>query len=128
MANVFLSHRSGDEKLAEKLALELQRAGHVVWLDTWKIDLGDSIVEKINQGLEGAHYVVLCCSSNGVTTPWMGREWMSSLARQVNGYRVKVLPVLLTGSDMPAILADIKHADLRHNWNLGVAILLKAIK
>lgn len=127
MPNVFLSHRGEDKTLAERLAVELQRVGHEVWLDTWKINLGDSIIERINQGLEGAGYVVLCCSSRGVTSPWMGREWMSSLARQLNGHRVKLLPILLTGSDIPAILADIKYADLRHDWRLGVATLLKAI-
>lgn len=128
MANVFISHRGDDISEATKLADEVRSASHHVWLDEWQINYGDSIVERINEGLEGAKYVVICYSSAGVNSPWMGREWMSSLARQLNGYGVKVLPVRLTGGEPPAILADIKFPDLIKDWNKGVSDLLKAIR
>lgn len=128
MANIFISHRKDDEAEAELLATDLRLAKHQVWLDVWNIDLGDSIIERINEGLAGATYVVLCYSSSGVMSPWMGREWMSALARQLNGHDVKILPVLLTGGSPPAILADIKYADLVRHWDNGVTELLKAIK
>lgn len=128
MANVFISHRRDDTSEATSLAEDIRDAGHDVWLDEWRIDYGDSIVERINEGLEGAAYVVICYSSAGITSPWMGREWMSSLARQLNGYGVKVLPVRLTGGEPPAILADIKFPDLVKDWDKGVSDLLKVIK
>jgi hypothetical protein len=128
MANVFISHRGGDTDEARRLAEAIRDAGHQVWFDEWNIELGDSIVERINEGLSGAAYVVLCFSSSGVTSPWMGREWMSSLARQLDRYDVKILPVRLTGGEPPAILADIKYADLVKNWAEGVAQLLRAIR
>lgn len=128
MANVFISHRGSDAQQAEQLAIEIRNAGHEVWLDAWKIDLGDSIVERINEGLEGATYVVICYSSSGITAPWMSREWMSALARQLNGYSVKLLPVVLTGGEPPAILADVKYANLVTDWQLGVSQLLHAIR
>jgi hypothetical protein len=106
----------------------LGNAGHQVWFDEWNISLGDSIVERINEGLEGTTYVVVCYSSSGVTSPWMSREWMSALARQLNGHGVKVLPVLLTGGDPPAILADLKYADLVTDWAQGVSDLLRAMR
>lgn len=40
----------------------------------------------------------------------------------------KLLPVRLTGGDPPAILADIKYADLVTSWTRGVADLLRAIR
>jgi hypothetical protein len=128
MANVFISHRKADDREAERLAEALRAAGHQVWLDEWAINIGDSIVERINAGLEGATYVVVCYSSAGVTSAWMGREWMSALARQLNGHGVKVLPVQLTGGQPPAILADIKHADLVKDWSQGLTELLRAIQ
>src|SRR5436305_8836533 len=120
MANVFISHRKSDDKEAESLAKEIQAAGHTVWLDVWDIDLGDSIVDRINQGLEGSTYIVVCYSSSGVTSQWMGREWMSALARQLDGHKVKILPVLLTGGEPPAILADLKYANLVKDWPNGI--------
>ncbi|MBD2458977.1 toll/interleukin-1 receptor domain-containing protein [Nostoc sp. FACHB-87] len=127
MANVFISHRKVDGELAEKLALEVSEAGHQAWFDEWKIDVGDSIVERINEGLEGLSYLVLCYSSSDMS-PWVNREWMPTLARQLSGYRVKILPVLLTGGEPPAILADIKYADLTQDWSKGIVDLLRAIK
>ena len=128
MANVFISHRTADAQQAARLAAEIRNAGHQVWLDEWSIGLGDSIIERINEGLEGASFVVVCYSSAGVTSRWMGREWMSALARQLSGYNVKVLPVLLTGGQPPAILADLKYADLVSDWARGVAEVLRALR
>jgi hypothetical protein len=128
MTNVFISHRKGDDRLAEKLADEIRCAGHHVWFDEWEINVGDSIVERMNEGLEGATYVVLCYSSSGVTSPWIAREWMPTLAKQLSGHPVKILPALLTAGLPPAILADLKCADLVHDWDAGVAQLLRAIR
>jgi hypothetical protein len=128
MPNVFISYRKSDVNEAERLAQEIRNAKHDVWLDEWHIALGDSIVERINTGLEGTTYVVVCYSSSGIMSPWMSREWMSTLARQLNGSGVKILPVLLTGGEPPAILADLKYADLVKDWSQGVSELLHAVR
>jgi TIR domain len=127
MANVFISHRKDDAAQAEKLADEIRAAGHQVWFDEWEIDVGDSIVEKVSVGLESASYLVLCFSSAGLS-PWVNREWMATLARQLSGHNTKILPIFLTGHQVPAILADIKHADLMKDWSKGTAELLRAIR
>jgi hypothetical protein len=128
MANLFISHRECDEMEAERLSVELHNAGHKVWFDKWDVEIGDSIVERINEGLSDSAYLILCFSSSGVTSDWISREWMSSLARQLSKHDVKILPVRLTGGEPPAILADIAYADLVKDWNKGVAQLLKAIR
>jgi hypothetical protein len=112
MPNVFISYRSADSVEARQLADDLTAEGHDVWVDQDEVHIGDSIIQKMNEGLEGTTYLVLCLSSSGVNAPWISREWMSTLARQLSGHSVKVLPVRLTGTDLPAILADIKYADL----------------
>lgn len=127
MANVFISHRGVDAAEAEKLASEVRRRGHQVWLDTWNIQVGDSVVERISEGLSDSSYLVLCCSDSGTVAPWMSREWMSALGRQLNGDGIRVLPVLLTGGGPPAILADIKFADLVTDWQRGVNALCSSI-
>jgi len=127
MANVFISHRAADISEALRLAGELRQAGHDVWLDEWVITVGDSIVERIDAGLDGAKYLVLCYSDAGVMSPWITREWMSALSRQLEGEHIKILPVRLTGRVAPAILADIKTADLQKDWETGMALLLRSI-
>jgi TIR domain len=127
MANVFVSHRKFDAAAAERLALEIERAGHSVWFDEWNIGIGDSIVGRISQGLVGLHYLILCCSSSGMSD-WVDREWMSTLARQLSGHNVRVIPVLLTGGAPPAILADVRFADLVADWDRGVQALLRGLR
>lgn len=129
MAKVFVSHRGVDTAQAEQLALELRVAGHDVWLDVWEIDISDSIIEKIDAGLTSTDVLVLCLSADadGVHTTYMLREWAPTLARQLAGHGVKVLPTFLTGGHLPAIIADIKAADLVTDWPAGVAALLRAI-
>jgi hypothetical protein len=127
VANVFISHRSVDKVEAERLANELRAASHDVALDVWDLKIGDSIVEWMNNKLENANYVAMCYSSSGLA-PWMNKEWQSTLARQLNGENIKILPVLLTGGTTPAILADVKFADLVSDWNEGVQLLLRALK
>lgn len=128
MAAVFISYRSADHAEAERLAAELRAHGHDVWLDTWELHVGDSVVQKMNDGLAGAAYLVLCFSPNSSVSPWQEREWMSALHRQVSGKGVRLLPVRLTGGEAPAILADIKHVDLTAGWPEGVQALLAAMK
>ena len=125
---VFISHRKADAALAQRLAEQLRDEGFDVWFDEWRIDLGDSIVAKIDEGLEEAKYLVLCYSDAGIHSPWMSREWMSALARQLSGADVKLLPIRLSGGTPPAILADIKYADLAADWDRGFADLLRALK
>jgi hypothetical protein len=126
--DVFVSHRRADGAAAQRLAGDLRRAGHSVWLDEWAINIGDSIVQRMEEGLQGSVYLVLCYSDAGVMSPWISREWMSTLARQPEGQPVRILPVMLTGSAAPAILADIYSADLRTDWDKGLALLLRSIK
>ncbi|SRR6266511_318348 len=127
MANVFVSHRGSDLTEATMLADELRLRGHNVWLDEWEIGLGDSVIGKVDSGLDTATYVILCYSCSGVHSPWMGREWMSTLARQLSGANVKLLPVVLTGGGPPAIMADIKYVDLSAEWKRGIDRLCAAI-
>ena len=66
---VFISHRGADTALAEQLAKEIRAAGYGVWLDVWKIDIGNSIIGEINAGLNNVKYLVLCYSESGVLSP-----------------------------------------------------------
>lgn len=127
MPNVFICHRKADTEAAERLAQEIRNAGHHVWFDEWNISVGDSIVNRIDDGLGSTTYLVLCYSSSGMSA-WVNQEWHSALTRQLNGHGVKILPVLLTGGAPPAILADIKYANLLDSWSRGIAELLRAIR
>jgi TIR domain len=120
---VFISHRTEDLAQAEALASALSEDGHKVWLDALNIAIGDSIVDAIDKGLDDATDLLMCCSGAGHDSPWMSREWMAALARQLGGHGLRILPVVLPGGALPAILADIKYADLRSDYATGLEAL-----
>ena len=127
-SGVFISHRAQDTVLAERLATELQQAGFQVWLDEWEIGIGDLITQRMNAGLANARYVIVCYSDTGVLSPWMSQEWMTALARQLEGQDVKLLPARLSGGEPPAILVGVKYADLVADWDKGIADLIRAMR
>jgi hypothetical protein len=127
MAKVFVSHRGADEAAAERLSEALRDRGHQVWVDVWEIGVGDSIIKQIDTGLQGSEFLLLCYSDVLSAGPWMDREWMSALARQLEGANIKVLPVRLTGATAPAILADVKYADLVADWQSGLELICEAL-
>lgn len=127
MGLVFVSHRSADTAQATRLAEELRARGHQVWLDAWEVKVGDSIIQRMDEGLAETAYLVLCYSDAGLSAPWMNREWMSALARQLDGRAIAILPVRLTGGEPPAILFDYKYADLVTDWSKGIEELCKAL-
>src|SRR5262245_4502913 len=61
--NVFISHASEDKiALAIPLAEALRRAGLSVWLDGQELRLGDSLREKIDEGLANSQFGVVILS------------------------------------------------------------------
>ncbi len=127
MAHVFISYRSKDFTEAARLRSALAAEGHEVWLDVENIKIGDSIVGKINAGLQVSSFLILCFSGHGLS-PWMDREWMSSLERQLDGAGVRILPAKLAGGKPPPIIADLRYADLARDWASAIDELKAALR
>lgn len=127
--SVFISYRGDDRELAERLATALSAAGLIVWFDQWNIRPGDSIPQSMNEGLEDASYLVLCCGPGGLKGPWVGLEWTSGLARQLEDDEdIVVLTALFEGGKPPAILAGRKHVDFREDFDAGVEHIVQRIE
>jgi hypothetical protein len=71
MPSIFLSHSHEDKLFARKLAADLRAAGHSVWIDEAEIRIGDSLVEKIRDGLDQVDYVAAVISAASVGSPWV---------------------------------------------------------
>jgi len=126
MARVFICHSSHDKAVARNLVADLQRLGHEPWLDEYAIRVGDSIPDKIEEGLQNADFVAVLLSPAAVQSGWVDREWKAKYWAEVSAGRVMVLPVLLEDCDIPLLLAPKKYADLR-NYATGLVQLVGAI-
>lgn len=124
----FLSHSSKDKSFIRQLSSDLVKEGVDVWLDEHKILVGDSITEKIGQGLAQSDYFVIALSESSVSSNWIKKELSGALIREVERREVTVLPILLADCEMPEMLKDKKYADFRQSYKDGLRELVQRMK
>lgn len=128
MIRIFLSYTSADEAFVDRLSTDLGSYSVNIFYAKWNIKVGDSIVDKINQGLSSHDNLVVILSRASVRSKWVKRELNSSLMRQLKDRAIRILPVLMEECDIPPLLADIKYADFRLDYNKGFTSLLDAFQ
>jgi TIR domain len=92
--DVFIAHASEDkEAVARPLAAELRRQGFRVWYDEYSLRVGDSLNEKINDGLAVARFGVIIISPNFMEKEWPQRELNGLLAVDEGERHGHILPI-----------------------------------
>lgn len=126
---VFLSHSHTDKRIVLEVAQGLQAAGINVWLDDAELKLGDSLITKIERGLDSADYVAFFLSKASLRSQWARQELNVAISRQVSADRgAVILPILLEEVEIPSLLRDVMYLDMRDgNIGLGVKKLISAI-
>ena len=109
--SVFLSHNKEDKLFVRQLARDLDNHGVKCWLDQAEINVGDSLIEKIRSGLDQVDYVAVILSPNSISSPWVQREIDVAINQEINGKRVKVLPILYRKCELPGFLLGKFYAD-----------------
>jgi hypothetical protein len=113
MSSIFLSHNHADKSFVRRLAQDLQAAGVRVWLDEAEMMIGDSLIEKIRQGIDEMDYLGVILSQNSVRSEWVKREVNVAMHQEIEGKQVKVLPVMVQDCELPGFLKEKLYADFR---------------
>ncbi|HEC91887.1 MAG TPA: toll/interleukin-1 receptor domain-containing protein, partial [Candidatus Atribacteria bacterium] len=100
MSSIFLAHSKKDKKFVDKLARDLRNAGYYVWIDEAEIKVGDSLIEKIREGIDKVSYVGVVISHNSIKSEWVRKEVDIAINQEIEGKRVKVIPILLDNVDL----------------------------
>lgn len=124
----FLSHSSTDKAFIRQLAADLTANGVDVWLDEQRIRVGDSIPEKIAQGLAESDYFLIGMSQKSSESAWVQKELNNALMSEVQRRKVRILPLKLDDAPMPPIIAEKKYADFSKSYKAGLDELLTALK
>ncbi|WP_372013900.1 toll/interleukin-1 receptor domain-containing protein [Tistrella mobilis] len=82
---VYLAHATEDKAVAEQLARGLTARGIEVWYDSWEIRAGDSLRQKMDQGLGDCTHFVVLLTPTSIKKPWVNREIDAGLMRDVEG-------------------------------------------
>lgn len=125
---VFLSHSSYDKSIVISVALDLKERGINTWLDAFDILPGESIMSKINDGLEECSYALLFLSKYSVKSNWVTKEWETMLWDEINLGKIKVIPIKLEECEIPKILQSKKYIDLSENYSEGLNRIIQTLK
>lgn len=91
---VYLAHASEDKAAVRPIAEYLMSHGVDVWFDEWEINPGDSLRQKMEEGLlEMTHFAVVLTPTS-ILKPWVQREIDAGFVGLVGG-RSKIVPLRL---------------------------------
>ncbi|WP_052714259.1 toll/interleukin-1 receptor domain-containing protein [Paenibacillus dauci] len=111
MSSIFLSHNSKDKEFVRKLALRLQNYNVKIWFDEAEIKVGDSLIKKIENGIDDMEYLGVILSPNSIDSEWVNKEVEMALNEEICGRKVKVLPLLYKKCTIPGFLKGKLYAD-----------------
>ncbi len=127
LPRVFISYSSRDKKFVTWLINRLKAEGLDVWIDMQRIAVGDTIVEKLNEGLESASYLIAILSENSVSSLWVRDELGYAFFREKTKQPLTILPVVIDACVLPPLLVGRKFADCRTNRDQGFNELLAVL-
>jgi hypothetical protein len=120
---VFLSYTSDNLELARRVAEALEANGIETWWDKWCIYPGDSLRQKIDEGIsECTHFLVLL-TPQSIGKPWVNQEMDAGLVRKLND-QCRFLPVRyeLPASSLPPLLSGMHSPEIAGNEDIAQLI------
>lgn len=124
---VFISYSHEDKKFVDILARNLILAKNSVWVDSWEINVGDSLFDKVQEAIRDSSALIAVLSKSSVRSTWCTKELNAGLIRELDERRVIVLPALIEECEIPLFLREKKCADFRTNYDEGLTEILKAV-
>lgn len=113
---IFLSYSHKDKAIVGPMAESFRKTfgEDRVFFDQWSIQPGDSLVDKMDEGLADCRYFFFLVSKNSLSSQMVGLEWKNALLKHIKGDTLFV-PVKLDDCDMPSILLQNLYINLYGN-------------
>jgi hypothetical protein len=92
--DVFICHASEDkEDFVRPLAERLKQQHIDVWYDEFSLSIGDSLTQKIDEGLAKSNFGIVVLSPNFFKKPWAKRELNGLTTREMVEKKNLILPI-----------------------------------
>lgn len=110
---IFLSHTHADKPIVETLAQPLGQifGADKVFYDSWSIQPGDGVIDKMNDALAQCRHFFFFVSKKSLQSNMVKLEWQNAVLKATKG-ETKIIPVKLDDCMMPAILLQTLYIDL----------------
>lgn len=110
---IFISYNHEDAEFADRLARNLVNRRHQVWIDKWELNVGDSLIDKIQGALTASSAILVLLSKHSVASEWCKKELNSGLVRELSEKKILLLPCVLDDCEIPLFLREKLYADFR---------------
>jgi len=124
---IFISYSHSDKAFVNKLALNLVKHDAHVWVDTWELNVGDSILNRVQEAIQVSSALLIVLSNASVASEWCKKELNAGLMRELDEKKVVVLPVLVEDCEIPVFLREKLYADFRKDFKTGLKALVEAV-
>lgn len=119
--NTFISHSSKDKPLVLKIADQLREKG--VWLDTWEMDAGDSLSDKIEKGIDEARNFVIILSKNSIESSWVKYELNMAIIKYLSNENYRIITVRIDDVNIPLRLQPFLRIESSNPTEIATKIL-----
>lgn len=109
---VFISHSSKDKKFVRLLKDGLLENNIETWFDEDQLDLGDKLINKLENALDDSSHLVIVLSSTSVNSEWVKFELKKAIENNRTGLNSKIIPIKYKQCEIPTELSELLHADL----------------
>ena len=110
---MFVSHASEDHELAERIATVLTQNGTPAWYDGWEIRLGDSIRQKVDEGLQDCRALLVVLTKTSVEKEWVKSEVDAGFIRKFAGEGIRLMFVIAEpGVRLTPLMQTLKYTTL----------------
>lgn len=110
---IFISHTHADKPLVEYIAIRLAASfgQNNVFYDSWSIQPGDGIIDRMSEALGKCTHFFFFVSANSLKSRMVSLEWQNALLKATKG-QCKLVPIRCDGSEMPPIMMQSLYIDL----------------
>lgn len=125
---IFISYQHEDIDFVGDIAQTLKDAygAKNVFFDEWSIKPGETIVNKMNTGIEECKFFLFFITHNSLQSNMVNLEWTSALMKR-SKEDMEFIPIRAENVDVPAILRGIKYLDLSSNGIEATKIQIREI-
>ncbi len=128
MAKIFISHSTKDKSFVKKLAIDLLVADFSVWYDDWEMDYGQSLLDKIFEGIDESTYLAIVLTENSVNSDWVKRELNAAIEKENQLKRPFIIPIIASKCQVPLKIADRIYADFSGSYMKELDKLIYRLK
>lgn len=126
---VFMSYNHKDKEIVEDISIKIaETIGYdKVFYDSWSIQPGDGIIDKMDEGLRLCKFFFFYVSKNSLQSNMVKLEWQAALLKATKG-ECKFIPVRIDGCEFPIVFMQIMNIDIyEQGLDVGVRQIIDVI-